>query len=63
MMRLGCKGGGGGEHRSTRSFIEFHGADGAGMRRREEAANIVPQGLVIRFHGADGAEMRMGGGW
>ena len=63
MVRLGCEGGRGGEHRSARSFIEFHGADGAGMRRREEAANIVPQGLVIRFHGADGAEMRMGGGW
>ena len=62
MVRLGCEGGGGGEHRSARSFIEFPGADGAGMRR-EEAANIVPRGLVIKFHGADGAEMRMGGGW
>ena len=33
------------------------------MRRREEAANIVPRGLVIKFHGADGADTRMGGGW
>ena len=62
MVRQECEGGGGGEHRSARSFIEFPGPDGAGMRR-EEAANIVPRGLVIKFHGADGAEMRMGGGW
>ena len=62
MVRQECEGGGGGKHRSARSFIEFHGADGAGMRR-EEAANIVPRGLVIKFHGADGADTRMGGGW
>ena len=62
MVRLGCEGGGG-EDRFARSFIEFHGADGAGMRRREEAANTVPRGLVIKFHGADGADTRMGGGW
>ena len=59
MVRLGCGGGGDGDHRSTRSFIKFHGADGARMREKEEEVNIVPRGLDIKFHGADGADARM----
>ena len=61
MVRLGCGGGGGGVHRSTRSFIKFHGADDARMREKEEDVSIVPRGLDIKFHGADGTGGRMGG--
>ena len=61
MVRLGCEGGGDGDHRSTRSFIRFHGVDGARMMEKEEEASIVPRGLDIKFHGADGTGGRMGG--
>ena len=61
MVKLGRRGRGDGEHRSTRSFIQFHGADGVRMREREEEVNIVPRGLDIKFHGADGTSGRTGG--
>ena len=60
MARLGCGGGGDGAHRSTRSCVKFHGADGARVEEKEEVG-IVPRGLDIKFNEADGTGGRMGG--
>ena len=59
MARLGCGGGRDGAHRSTRSCVKFHGADGARVVEKEEEAGIVPRGLDIKFHG----RMARAGGW
>ena len=59
MARLGCGGGGDGAHRSTRSCIKFHGADGVRRRRRRRRRASFHEVLIQSSTG----RMSRKGGW